>query len=440
MGPRDGRERRARTPRSLARAIGQRLEEAPGLRGSRAALARELGVTTRTLWNWREKARRGAGDAPLGRPARAPEERARAKRLVAEEWERQGVEAGWRPIAAALGERAGEKPVPRRLVEEALRDVKAVARRLDREQIQEVRRGVEVLLRDAIWGEDAAYVGRAAAGRVEAEVVRDPAPGRTISLAVGWPAADEDVVALLEGVAKERGGWPLVLQTDRGGAYRGGILARRLEAERVVHLLSRPRTPTDNAQTERAIGELRRESGVGGGGCGVDVEEVREAFARARRVLDEGRRWARHGYRLASDVDAEMPRADRAVERERFYREATEAMAEAGRRTPGARAAWRAQREALFEVMERHELVHVRRGVFAHAGARGTRPAPWARTCAPRDGRQRGPVALAEVLGAVLEGLGLAGAVAGPACEVAEAPPGRDLGGCARTPGALCSG
>ena len=368
------------------------------------------------------------------------------RRLVAEEWKAQGHEAGWRPILAALAERQ-EKEVSRRLVEEALRCLKAVRRHLLRERIREVRLGLEVVRRDAIWGEDAAYVGRKEAERVDVEVIQDPASGRTIGLGLGPSATEEAVVAGLEEAAKERGGLPLVLQTDRGGAYRGPKLAAYLEANRVVHVFSRPQTPTDNPRTERAIGSLRRESGIEGGGREVDLEAVREAFAAARQMLDEGRRLARHGYRRAKEVDAELVRADREVNREGFYREATEAMRRAGEGRATAREAWQAERVAVFGVMEEHHLVKVRRGAPARAGGRepgGTRerrrPARGAAAAARSTGSDRGPVALGEILGDVLAELGL-GARVGQGVGAAAAGSGRaPSGGCAGTPGALCSG
>jgi hypothetical protein len=201
------------------------------------------------------------------------------------------------------------------------------------------------------------------------EVIRDPASGRTIRLHVGPPATEDDVIAHLEATAEERGGYPLVHQTDRGGNYRGSRLARFHEEKRMLPLFSRPRTPTDNAHTERSIEDLREESGIDGHGRDVDVQETREALETARRRLDEHRRLARHGYRRAVDVDAALARADTVVDRERFYQEGMAAMARArdaavaaGKR---ARDVWQAEREAAFAVMERFGLLGTRRGPCA---------------------------------------------------------------------------
>lgn len=499
----DAGGRRKRTPRRLMQVLGRQLYAAgEHPRGYRDEVASGLGVSVRTLWNWERWAEKEATGEELPRPAGRPphpaHELRRAQRTVANEWERQGRSVGRRSMERALEDLPEEKRPAIRLVREALRTLKAAARHLDYEANREVRVSHDVLARDAIWGEDALYVGRGDVGRVEAEIVRDPGPGRTIGLRVGPAATEEDVIALLEETARARGGFPLVFQHDRGGAYRGEKLAALLEEHLVIHLLSRPRTPTDNPQTERSIRDLRAESDVDGHGRGVDLQAVREAFDAARRTLDLNRRHARHGYKRAIDVDAAMPRADAVVPRETFHREAKEAMAAALARATSAREAFRLVREAVWGALERFALVRVRSPAAASSAPRSTqsrraatvaagpiepkpggvtgrpdsrssflrqmsrsaervedpagcreasrgrdrpadgpgRAAPWA--CRPVS-RSHGPAPIGEGLAELLLQLKPRARPAPSPCSDAGTLVARTPGGCARTPQALCS-
>jgi transposase InsO family protein len=229
-----------------------------------------------------------------------------------------------------------------------------------------------VLARDAVWGEDTTHLGRAPDGsKVEAEVVRDLATKETVGVAVGGVPTAEDAVALLERTAQERGGWPLVRMADQGSINRDARVVARLDEERVVHLLSRVHTPTDNAATERGHGEIKGEAKLG---CGVrlaDVQEARERVERARLTLDEGRLRATLGWRTAAQVGRELPRADTLVDRDTMYEEACNAMEQATLGLTQRRAVLHARREALFDTLERFGLAR------RHVGRRPrVRPGP----------------------------------------------------------------
>jgi len=78
----------------------------------------------------------------------------------------------------------------------------------------------QAAFRHAVWALDATQVGRdARGGTLWAEVLREVASSRTLSIRVGRAATAAEVIALLEQVAEERGGLPAVLVTDNGGPY-----------------------------------------------------------------------------------------------------------------------------------------------------------------------------------------------------------------------------
>ena len=126
-------------------------------------------------------------------------------------------------------------------------------------------RHVLVTMRDALWSVDAAQAGRDLRGaEIRMQVGRDAASRKSVALAVAAPATGtgKGTVALLVEAKRVRGGLPLVFGSDNGSENVNRDVAEFLEREHVIHLKNLPRTPQHNARAERAIGELRAESGL----------------------------------------------------------------------------------------------------------------------------------------------------------------------------------
>src|SRR5262249_25450693 len=122
---------------------------------------------------------------------------------------------------------------------------------------------VRVLARDVLWSLDAAQPCRTPEGAaMKSSVLRESASRRNIGLTLGQTVTGSGVVSLLEAVRFERGGLPLVLASDNGSENVNEDVEAYLAKKRVVHLRSLPRTPQHNAWAERAIGELRQDSGL----------------------------------------------------------------------------------------------------------------------------------------------------------------------------------
>lgn len=361
-------------------ALGERL--AGPLRGDRHA-ARNAAQVVGVSASWARTQRRRAEQADWpdrpGRPSLGPEERARVRGLVAAQRAVQGRKAGWRPIFRALKD--ARPKVSRLLVEQELSALKRAERAAQERERAQQRKSLDVLARDAVWGEDTTHLGRLEEGaKVEAEVVKDLATQETVGLSVGGVPTAQEALALLEKTALERGGWPLVWLGDSGPINRDLKLVERLRQERVVHLLSRVHTPQDNAATEHQHGEIKGEAGLGKGVRLAALSEAAERAERARRTLDQGRRRATLGWRTAGQVGRELPRADAWVDREAFYRAACDAMEAAVLGLTNRRTLRHARREALFATLERFGLAR------RYVGPRPrVRPGPG--TCsAPRPG------------------------------------------------------
>lgn len=316
-------------------------------------------MSARTLWNW--KRRPGGGDRAPGRPPRH-DARARwsALRAVAREWRRQGGgTVGWPRICAALGAR-----VPRRLVQECLHAIKARARRRERERRARTRVHVEIQGRDVVWSVDATHLGRESAGApIQGRVVRDAATTALPAIGVGPPARGEEVVAQLEAACGEREGAPLVLSRDNGPEYASRAVARWCREHRVVVLRNLPHTPQHNAWVEHANGELKELLAPAlWTASPTDANCYLTALREAAGRLERCRLRVSRGGRTAAELDALLPRGDHLVDRSAFYEAACSQVALAVNGLKGARARRRAEREAIFGVMEHFGLIIRTRG------------------------------------------------------------------------------
>lgn len=261
---------------------------------------------------------------------------------------------GWRSVAVTL-ERCGEH-VATRLVQELVRTLKMERAQREAMRIAANRVHVEVLARDALWGCDATLVAR---------VDREP--------------DGADIERQLELTAQARGGWPLVLMIDNGGANRCARLQQRLRDERVIVLWNVPHTPQHNARTEHGIGDLKRASRLGDV-LGVTAEvterpvsssepgvartpsELLVRLVEAWVRLDRDHARASLGGLTPDELDRIAPRADACVRRARFYEDVCSVLERVRAAHVRDRERRGAEREAIWCALERNGLVARTRG------------------------------------------------------------------------------
>lgn len=315
-------------------------------------LARAYATTPRWMRELRRRAAAGETPRPVGRPRTPPEARAAVRTLVAAELDVQGLGAGERVILRAL--RQKDPGLSRMLVREELAAEKRARRARTAGILAQRRESHEVTARDAVWAEDATHLGRTADGsEVVAEVATDRATLATVSASAGAPATGAEIVSGLERMAQERGGPPLVWQTDNGPAYASAEVQAWLAARHVIGLRSRPHVPTDNPVAEHKNRELKEESGLGRGVALASVAEAGHRLGAARDRLDQGRRRSTRGWLTAQQLDAVLLRADALVNREAFYRAACAAREAAVRGLTDAEAIRQAEQRATWETLER---------------------------------------------------------------------------------------
>jgi hypothetical protein len=323
----------------------------------------------------RQRAERGESPRPVGRPRTPAERRAHVAALVQGELRRQG-DVGYRPILEAI--RRLEPSTSSTLVQQETARIQREARTRVQGEIERRRVGHEVLFRDAIWSADSTHLGRDERGvEIAGEVIVDRATLSTVSLSVGGPSSEESLLEDLRRAASQRGGWPLVLQTDNARLYLSTLIRAELEAQRVVLLCSRPHTPTDNPAVEHRNRELKEETGLGRGEVLAGCVEAANRLAPAIRRIDGHRLRASRGWRTSAELDHALPRADACAAREGFYRAACSAMTSAVLGLTRAQHVRRAEQEALWSLLETRGLAR------RHVGRRAL-PGPSRAPATPR--------------------------------------------------------
>lgn len=346
-----------RVPREERLRIGRLLREENLSRKERLALAEATQVTLRALRNWKrldpeEKV------APPGRPRVEAGALAELHGRVREQLEIQGWDTGEGPIYRALG---GRYPLAR--VRRVLKALKAEKRRVQRALQEAARVSVKVHYVDAVWSMDATHLGRDPLGQaVQAEIVREIASTRTIGIAVGRQSTGEDVVAILERVARERGSYPLVLLTDNGGAYISDALAQWCRDHQVLHLYSMPRTPQHNAPSEHGMLELKGDAMLGKGTLVLDIEEARATLCASRDRIDGHRLRRTRRWMSAVQYDRATPHWSVRVSREEVWERATCEIERALQDYPSKRDQRRAVREAIYATLAAFSIITRTRG------------------------------------------------------------------------------
>ena len=345
----------------------QRLRAARRLQMSRghdrhlaARLADAHDVTARWMRAIRLRLERGQEPKARGRPRIPDAERARVKALVRAKLERLGFTTGPLPILAAI--RREEPKASAMLVQQATAELPREARARIGREIEERREGHEVLARDAVWCEDTTHLGRLAdSEEVSGEMITDRGPLSTVSLSVGAAPAALDVIEDLERAAERRGGWPLVLQHDRGSIYFAQDVKDRLALRMTVALVSRVHTPTDNPLAERANREIKEESGLGKGVVLPDDAAAASRLDRAEARIRLRPRPTR-AWRTADELDREMPRADALVDRKAFYEAARSAMRDGVLGLTDEEQIQKAEQDAIWRTLEKHGLARLHIG------------------------------------------------------------------------------
>jgi transposase InsO family protein len=250
--------------------------------------------------------------------------------------------------------------LPLRLINHVLRILKADHRAREDVRRRKTRVQMRIKAKHAVLGQDSTHVGNTRSQRVWAEAQKDLATLKGRAVGDGKPVTGPAMLGHLRKI-KARGRLPLVLVTDNARAYTCSEVQAWLRRNQVIHLASRPRTPTDNGAVERAIGEAKAVRGLGAGIRLRSRTDGPRNLDQAMQALNRGWPRASRGSKTANELDRELPHWRTMVSRRRFFRETRKEIRE---RTKGlaGRALRRETREAIFRVLCRCGLAERWRG------------------------------------------------------------------------------
>lgn len=315
----------------LKRRIALWLRNAP--RGRMNDTAEMLGVSTRTLRNWKKTE---CAAKKMGRPR--VENTLGDLIAIGREWKHQGYK-GSRPVIEAL-------PWLRvRLVREVIAGLKA--RRVKRRNIVILNNRISVkgLSSGALHVLDATELER----KNILLVGKDRASCLLKVNKLGARFRDDETIRYLEEL-KACGRLPLVLATDNGSQFCSGKVRCYLEKEKIIHLKSQPHTPEHNGACEVAIRELKE-----------TLLETRDLDV-AVNNLNYGLKRRQLNYKTAADVDEVKKLHYTEAQRLTFYRTVQKLVCTRKIGLKNAREIRKAEREAILETLERFKLIKLTRG------------------------------------------------------------------------------
>lgn len=309
-----------------------------------------LHVSARTLQRWKRTPRPPRRGRPPYTSNSVAQARRKLKALI--------NDLGW-----ALGRRTAQARLPclpLRLINQVLKILKAEHRAREDVRRRKYRVQLRVTAKHAVVGQDSTHVGNTRRRRSWAEVRKDLATLKGRALGDGKPITGLVMLRQLR-AAKANGRLPLVLLTDNARAYKCCAVQEWMRIHQVIHLASRPRTPTDNGAVERAIGEAKAVRGLGKGVRLRSRADGPRYLDMSMKALNAGWPRASRGGRTANQLERKLPHWRTLVSRHRFYRETRK---EIRRRTEGlaGHALRRAIREAIFSTLCRYDLAVGMRG------------------------------------------------------------------------------
>jgi len=311
--------------------IGLCLRGAP--RGSQVRIAKILDVTTRTLRSWKN----ACSSAPKKRGRKKTEVALQEQLAIAREWSKQCY-PGSRPVINALkGQRS-------RVIRLVIKGLKARRKgRFDRVRI-EMRTSVTVHKPGTVLTMDGATIEKG-----DLIVYKDRGSLRIESQRCDGSVKASDTLRLLAKL-KATGRLPLVAMSDNGSPFCAGAVEGFYGDNQIIHLKSLPRVPQHNGSCENGVGEVK--SGVN---HGLEPEE-------ACRRLNQHRRRQRLDWKTPIQFEQENLRACTDTERSKFYNATRTAISDAVLGIISAKEIRKAEREAIFQTMERFGLITRTRG------------------------------------------------------------------------------
>lgn len=322
---------RAEYPAEIKERVVRWLERAP--RGSQKTITDALGVSDRTLRNWKKS---------CGVKKRRGRKQLRSEFMevlkIVREWDRQG-RPGARPVIKAL------PGVRVRLVRVVVMEMKLRIRRRARKHRARARVTVTVKEVGAVVAMDGATVRKGE----DFIVYRDRGSLSVNAQACHGPLCSLNTLETLQKL-KDENRLPLVLCTDNGSPFCSFTVRSFLDDNKIIHLRSLPHVAPQNGSAENAVKEFKEQVHAG------------KSAAQSCKTLNESRKRGKLNWITSSKIDSEFFIPYNKNKRSEFYESAKLAINQAVLGTKSGRERRKAEREAIFVTLERFELITRTRG------------------------------------------------------------------------------
>lgn len=334
MGKRQGSRE---YPAEVKSRVGQGLITAK--HGSQTTMANCLKVTTRTLRSWKVQAK--LSSSPRRRGRKKKDVTLAELLAIAREWRSQG-HVGARPVIKAL---SGMRV---RLIRDVVGGLKKRRRARHIDHVLAARTKVKVHKPGVLVAMDAAKTPNQEGGEII--VCRDRGSLKTEATESKAPATSaSDTLGVLTQL-KEQGRLPLVAASDNGSPFTANEVENFLAENKVIHLRSLPRVPQQNGSAEHAVGEVKGQIKTG------------KTPEQACRTLNDCRKRQSLNWQTPTEFEREHFQPYTDEERTEFFNAANAAIAAAKLGTRTAYEKRKAEREAIFQTMERFKLITRIRG------------------------------------------------------------------------------
>lgn len=324
-------QRKPEYPASARKQIVKWLEAQP--KGSKKLLAEALGVSDRTLRNWKKS---------HGSIKRRGRKQLRSKLhellKIARQWKKQGYSGSLPVIKALPGTRV-------KLVREVVSGLKLRKSRRARNYQTRARVTVTVKQVGVVVAMDGATIRRGE----DLIVVRDRGSLGVTAEKCHGSLRSENTLSELERL-KADNKLPLVVCTDNGSPFCSKTIEKFLSTNQVIHLRSLPRVPQHNGSCENAVRELK------------DLLKFNESVSDACRILNEGRKRRKLGWKTSAEIDKESRVTYNDEDRAKFYEKTKAAIEVAVLGTKVGRERRKNEREAIFRTLEGFGLITRTRG------------------------------------------------------------------------------
>lgn len=322
-------------------------------------LAKELGVTKRTLRNWKAKAKKDC-TTRSGRPRYTSDDHKRAMILVARELKRQGY-----PGSSAIAIELKEK-VQLRLIRKYVTKIKERRRLRKLQEIKLTQVRVEVQKVNVIWTQDGTHLGRKNRKAIESQIIKDRGSKKIIGAVTGSTANGSEIVQTLD-LLKVQRGLPLVWMTDNGAAYCNKEVREFVEREKIIHVRSLPRTPQHNGAAEVMMREIKNDCMLGKKSVLVCEKEAHDRLVKSILKINKNRKRMTLSFKSSDEMDEEMSMNDKKVDRALFYEEYSERLKSLVN-VRSAREKRMQEREMVMCLLEKHEMILRKRNGLEYGG------------------------------------------------------------------------